>query len=127
MTSPTPRKTRDAPKRCYSCHLAEEKGHADDCKAAKYKRLSASPYFEEMNRDRRECVTFLRSDLYRLDPDSADYDCVDRWRYVNPPGTLKVTLSFGERNLLGHVAREDGTLVSATTHATVDWLDEVLP
>lgn len=103
----------------------------------RYAEMKASPYFESMNADRRACAAFLRSDLYRLDdtalwregeaerPEFAD--SMTLWRYVNPPRTLFVTLNYGERTLLGHVERADGTLVSATTHATTDWLDEVLP
>lgn len=97
-------------------------------RAERYAELVASPYHEAMNRDRRECVQFLRSDLFRLDPDEdPPYDCLSSWRYVAPGGAFKVTLTYGERHLTGHIERKDGTLVSATGHADVQWLEEHLP
>lgn len=102
----------------------------ESASAKKYREISASPQYEDMNRDRRECVAYLRSDLYRLDPDKETrpaYDCVDTWRYVNPPGSIFVTLRYGERHLTGHVESKDGSLISATSRADVQWLGEVLP
>lgn len=63
---------------------------------------------EDMIRDRRECTAYLRSDLYRLDDaqerrsgeqERPDYDCHTSWRYVNPPRSVFVALSYGERHL----------------------------
>lgn len=97
---------------------------------ATYDEVRRSEFFDRMNQDRRECVQLLRSDGYRLDDDEGHqdaYNCATTWRYKAPGGAFKVSLAFGERNLTAAIYRHDGSLLGATTAATVDWLDEVLP
>lgn len=86
---------------------------------------------DALNLRRRECVQFLRDDLYRLadgEHPGGEYDCSKKWIYMNPPRTRFVVLEvLHERSLTGAVLDAEGKALSITSGADPQWLDEVLP
>lgn len=78
----------------------------------------------EQRRDHKAIVAYLTADLYRRveplpnDPPGA--------RFTSPLG-WSVWITYGFDTLVGTVRRPDGSPHAANTHATVEWLEEVLP